>query len=99
MKNKTISKKCGLFEIFPNRDTDTYNGKPITSGVMFMHIHSGSCDFTHNGKPVKLLISSGLDGSSFLMVEGCGRTAKVDMRAFINAAIEQGLLDAKMDFK
>lgn len=94
-KRKCAVKKTDLFIIRPNIGHDTLNGNPINDGVLHMGYQLCSTSFEHEGKPVEISVVGG--GGVAFSVSG-GRSCNVRLDRLIEIAIEQGLLDEKIDF-
>lgn len=85
-----------LANLYPNMERDTCAGREITEGVMFMQIHAGEATTTHNGKKETINIGSGLNGATVLLAHG--RYFVLDVKRFLQHAIDSGLLAETLDF-
>lgn len=95
---KHFLKQNGIFEIHAQvGGEDTANGKPISSGVMFMSMYCGE-GTTDCGKKFDIGVCG--DGSivlTFHLKSGL-RHVRTNLKAVVNAAILAGGLTEKIDF-
>ncbi len=94
-EKKCAIKKTDLFTLRPNLGHDTLNGQKTNRGVIHMGYDLCTAKFKHEGKSVEIRVIGG--GGVALSVSG-GRSCNVNLERLIELAIEQGLLDEKIDF-
>jgi|SRR5579872_2102985 len=94
---KAKPKKIGMLTLYPSISVDTANGKKINEASLFMRIAVGEAKIKHGGKEHTVDISTGMHGGTIL--ECNGRYAVLDIKAFINSAVDGGLLEKTVDFE
>lgn len=96
MKTKPVAvKKTAWGKIRPKISTDTLNGKEINNGLISMGYHLATYTTKAKGKTVRFDLIGG--GGCTISVSG-GRDFVVDIAALFDHAVENGLLDEKINF-